>query len=484
MAPLMQKTPVPRRFSRTRVAILVALLPPVVGAANSVGAHEPSPSSSKCTSDDPAPIQGEFAPQGLDTRTFSKTVQPGDDFFNYVNEGWINSTQIPAGHWDYGQTTVLISKVEEQIRSVVASSVAKPSPPQSVSQQVGDAYASFLDVDRIEQVGSKALETELKSILTSKTPSDVARWMANPTSSSIVAINVFPAEGRWLVHLDQQNLSQPTLGLWGRESYERMDGSYPSTRAAYQAHIARVFELAGIDDATGRAARVVALEAKIASNQWTLEKLRDRKANYHPLSVQELTRYAPGFPWRAFLEARCVGLQAPYFDANADPAVNFGAIGGIIGHEMGHAFDDQGIIYDSQGRLRNWWSAESLQQFRARTQALVEQADSVAINVSFSRGHKRGATRRPRVLSVGCSTAATTRRRHTGSTASSETWTIGTKHLVSRRLTSCMCRRRSASGFGEARDTRPLAPVRALFALFVERPQTFAQVCFLELPQP
>jgi putative endopeptidase len=53
--------------------------------------------------------------------------------------------------------------------------------------------------------------------------------------------------------------------------------------------------------------------------------------------------------------------------------VNFGAIGGIIGHEMGHAFDDQGIIYDSQGRLRNWWSAESLQQFHARTQALVEQ---------------------------------------------------------------------------------------------------------------
>jgi putative endopeptidase len=52
----------------------------------------------------------------------------------------------------------------------------------------------------------------------------------------------------------------------------------------------------------------VALEAKIASNQWTFGRLRDRKANYHPMSVQELTRYAPGFPWRAFLDARSVGI--------------------------------------------------------------------------------------------------------------------------------------------------------------------------------
>lgn len=299
------------RISKTPVGvILLALLPTVGGAADSVGGHASAPSSSKCISADPtsAPIQGEFAPQGLDTRTLSMRVRPGDDFFNYVNEGWINSTQIPAGYWDYGQTTILISKVEEQIRSLVASSVAKPSARQSASQQVGDAYSSFLGVDRLEQLGSKALETELKGILASKTLSDVARWMANPTSSSIVAINVFPAEGRWLVHLDQQNLSQPMLGLPGRESYERMDGSYPSTRAAYQAHIAKVFELAGVDRAALRAARVVALEAKIASNQWRFERLRDRKANYHPMSVQELTRYAPGFPWCAFLDARSVGI--------------------------------------------------------------------------------------------------------------------------------------------------------------------------------
>jgi putative endopeptidase len=76
------------------------------------------------------------------------------------------------------------------------------------------------------------------------------------------------------------------------------------------------------------------------------------------------------------IELPAAFLQPPYFDAKADPAVNFGAIGGIIGHEMGHGFDDQGIIYDSQGRLRNWWSARSLMQFHGRAQALIEQYDA------------------------------------------------------------------------------------------------------------
>jgi putative endopeptidase len=555
-----------------------------VAAANSQTGRP----SEACSSGDgmAVPIAGEFGPQGIDTRTFSKTVKSGDDFFNYTNEGWINSTSIPQGYWDYGETNILGIKVDQQIKTLIASSVASHSPPGSASQEVGDGYASFLNTERIEQVGIKQVQRDFKAIFSSRTPDDIARLMANTASSSIVAINIFPEEGRWLVHLDQQNLNQPMLGLPDRDSYIRNDNSSAVNRLAYQAYIAGTFARAGIDDAPARAARVVALETRIAGSQWTLDKLRDRKANYHPMSVNELIRYAPGFPWRAFLKARGVGrvsevvlgtdtavkaqaelfadtplddwrsyiafhwlqnqidllpkafgdaswvfygqtlsnakvpptredvalrvvnaslgqqvgrlyveryfnsetkasaevmieylrkafaerlarvawmdeatraeaqaklakftfkvgypkiwrdfsgvvirpddaagnmrrihdadwtyqlrrlnphekeelwyqtpqtidasysvlfnaielpaafLQAPYFNAKADPAVNFGAIGAIVGHEMGHGFDDQGIIYDSAGRLRNWWSEQSLQQFHTRSQALVEQ---------------------------------------------------------------------------------------------------------------
>jgi putative endopeptidase len=68
-------------------------------------------------------------------------------------------------------------------------------------------------------------------------------------------------------------------------------------------------------------------------------------------------------------------LQPPFFDAKADPAVNYGAIGGVIGHEMGHGFDDQGSKSDAKGVLRTWWKSEDVEAFKKRTEALAVQYD-------------------------------------------------------------------------------------------------------------
>ncbi|MGJ8536596.1 MAG: M13 family metallopeptidase [Parasphingopyxis sp.] len=66
-------------------------------------------------------------------------------------------------------------------------------------------------------------------------------------------------------------------------------------------------------------------------------------------------------------------LQPPFFDPNADPAVNYGAIGGVIGHEIGHGFDDQGRQFDGSGRIRDWWTEETAAEFEARTARLGAQ---------------------------------------------------------------------------------------------------------------
>lgn len=534
----------------------------------------------------PAGVTGEFAPQGIDLSSITPTTKPGDDFFAYTNQGWIDRTPIPAGYWDYGQTNLLMTTVETRIRGLITEGPGD-APRGSARRQVGDAYASFADTAAIDRQGMKAIRAGLKRIMTAATAEAVAKQMADPSSSTLFAINVFPAERRWRVHLDQQNQSQPMLGLPNAEAYT--DAASAGNRTAYAAHIATVLGAAGVDDANARAARVVALEGRIAANQWDFERLRDRKANYHPMTVAELETYAPGFPWRAYLTARGVGgvrdvvlgtdtavqaqarlfrdvalddwrsylafhwlqnqidvlpqvfrdsnwafygktlsnaaappprdavalrlvnealghqigrlyaeryvtpetraaatemvaylrkafderlvqaewmdeatrtearaklaalsvkvgypavwrdysgvdirsddavgnlqrlrrsdwevqrrrlergaggelwyqapqtvdasysvlmnaielpagyLQPPYFDAAADPAVNFGAIGAIIGHEMGHGFDDQGIIYDSQGRLRNGWSEAAFTAFHDRADALVGQYDA------------------------------------------------------------------------------------------------------------
>lgn len=66
-------------------------------------------------------------------------------------------------------------------------------------------------------------------------------------------------------------------------------------------------------------------------------------------------------------------LQPPFFAMDADDAVNFGGIGAVIGHEIGHGFDDQGSKYDGDGNLHDWWTAEDRSEFEQRTAALVRQ---------------------------------------------------------------------------------------------------------------
>lgn len=74
-------------------------------------------------------------------------------------------------------------------------------------------------------------------------------------------------------------------------------------------------------------------------------------------------------------------MQAPFFDPNADDAVNYGAMGAVIGHELTHGFDDEGSKYDSEGNLRDWWTADDRKSFDIRAKVLVDQFNSfVAID--------------------------------------------------------------------------------------------------------
>ncbi len=89
-------------------------------------------------------------------------------------------------------------------------------------------------------------------------------------------------------------------------------------------------------------------------------------------------------------------LQPPFFDPNADPAVNYGAIGAIIGHEIGHGFDDQGREFDGDGKVRNWWTSETNAKFVATTKRLAAQynafcpLDGACVNGNLTMGENIG----------------------------------------------------------------------------------------------
>ncbi len=107
--------------------------------------------------------------------------------------------------------------------------------------------------------------------------------------------------------------------------------------------------------------RVVRLDSPVDRTEWGMS-VPTNNAYYNP-TLNEIV-----FPAGI--------LQPPFFDANADDAVNYGEIGATIGHEISHGFDDQGSKYDGQGVLQSWWTEADRKNFDARTAALAAQFDT------------------------------------------------------------------------------------------------------------
>lgn len=233
------------------------------------------------------------------------TVRPGADFYQFANAADIAAMTIPPGHWDYGQFDVIGKRVMRRITGLVERAVSRESPRSAAERRVAAIYRSVLDDGAIAGRGLVRLKRELARIMSASSHEEVGALMAHPRSSTLVAFNVFPAQGEWMVHLDQLNQNQPMLEL-SANGYSAADAHSVKVRDAYRRCIVKLFELAEIPEASRRASDILALEGEVARRQWDFEKLRDRRANLHIMTVTELEAYAPGLPWRTMLAARGV----------------------------------------------------------------------------------------------------------------------------------------------------------------------------------
>ncbi len=121
---------------------------------------------------------------------------------------------------------------------------------------------------------------------------------------------------------------------------------------------------------------------RMAASQWnynrTIEKLSkpvDKTEWFMPPQIVN-AYYSPTFNEIVFPAAI---LQPPFYDYKADPAVNFGGIGAVIGHEISHGFDDSGARYDAEGNLNNWWTEEDLTAFEALGEGLANQYSAIEV---------------------------------------------------------------------------------------------------------
>jgi putative endopeptidase len=266
--------------------LLLAVLGLLAGAAVPLGAAE-------------GMLRVAFTPEWMDP-----SADPRQDFNQYANGGWLKQTEIPADKSRWGAFDALGENNWRRIRGILEEAAANPGAPGSVSQQVGDFYASAIDEAAIDAAGLKPLAPELAMIDAIAGPEDLARYVAH-AHNHIGA----PLFGSY-IYADQKDnnvvvfiLVQGGLSLPTRDYY--FDEKYAKFLPQFTEHIAKMLMLAGAtpEAAAADAATVLALETELARVSKTVTELRDPIANYHKMTVEEAAAKMPAFPLKTYLAA-------------------------------------------------------------------------------------------------------------------------------------------------------------------------------------
>ena len=240
---------------------------------------------------------------GIDTQYMDLSVKPGDNFFRYMNGKWLDETEIPADKSNYGGFIILGDEAQENIKAIIEESATGDFAKGSDEQKVGDLYKSYLNLEARNARGMEPLQPELARINALSSYDDVTRYFAR---ASIYGISV-PMDMQQLVDWNDPTrysmiITQGGLGLPDREYYLKTDERSAELRAAYVAHVAKMFELAGLPNAADAAATIMALEMRLAEKQMSKEEARNRARNYQPVAREALSESMPQFAWDAYLE--------------------------------------------------------------------------------------------------------------------------------------------------------------------------------------
>jgi predicted metalloendopeptidase len=249
---------------------------------------------------------------GIDLSAMDRSVRPQDDLFRFVNGTWLATTPFPAEYASAGIGIMLFEKAQEDVHQILLEAAAAGDAATPGQRRLGDMYASFMDEARVEALGARPLAPLFAEIAAIDGPAALARFFGRAQGLGIsvpMGVYVYP-DARNSTH-NIAYLSQDGLGMPNRDYYLRTEPEYVEFRRKYVLYLAKLFTLAGEGDGDARAARILELETKIATDQWTPVQNRDPIATYNRHGLESAAALAPEFEWKAFHAAS--GLPAGDF---------------------------------------------------------------------------------------------------------------------------------------------------------------------------
>lgn len=248
----------------------------------------------------------------FDVSSLDSTVNPGDDFFGFVNNKWIAAHPIPADKAKYGAFYMLDDNSLSMLRKTLESASKANAPKGTNTQKVGDFWIAGMDTVAIEKAGVSSIQPYLNTIQAMNTTDDLMK-----TAAQMHQMYTFAMFMNWVGQDDKNsadvimNMWQGGLGLPDRDYYFLDDARMKQIRADYLTHIEQVFKLLQVDEETAKknASTIMNIEMHMAKASMVNTDMRVPENIYHKMPLADFQKMTPNMNWSVYFNE----LKTPEF---------------------------------------------------------------------------------------------------------------------------------------------------------------------------
>jgi putative endopeptidase len=241
-------------------------------------------------------------PIGINTALMDTTVNPGDDFFMYVNGTWIKNTEIPGDQGRWGSFNELREYNQDILLGVLEEAANSDKYAEgSDERKAANFYAVGMDSLKAEQQGLQPIQSYLDQIESISTLEDLQKYAEREGQvggGTYYGLAVYP---------DLKNSKEMAAYVWGgslglpeRDYYLNDDAKSVETRQEYVKHVTRMLEMLGESNAPAKANNILAMETELAQSMLSKEERRNPYNTYNKMAVSELGKLAPSVNWNAY----------------------------------------------------------------------------------------------------------------------------------------------------------------------------------------
>ena len=272
--------------------------PVVSSASNEAIASLQTPAASLETE---SPELGSF---GIDLSHQDPNTRAGDDFFRYANGKWLDTFELPASRSNYGSFTVLGDRSDQRVREIIDDLTNIEPADDSIEQKISDYYLSYMNTEALNDLGISPLLPGLSTLDAIDTIEELIQGFGRALiDNTATPFGFYVGTDRSDPDKHQLVLSVGGIGLPDRDYYLVDTEQYENVRSEYVAHIARVLDLAGIENTQAKAEAVLNLETQIAQHTWPRDQRRNRDLTYNPMSYEDFKSQFQGLDWDTYFAA-------------------------------------------------------------------------------------------------------------------------------------------------------------------------------------